>query len=102
MKGHHAIEQQEVLSLDDDFSLVILGDEHRKLAQVDTREVPHAPLGSGFELEARFKTVVGLVGGDHQVLLHGGTRYLPVRSLLLVERAYVSHYKASRRAWPLE
>ena len=94
VEGDHAIEQQEVLPLGDHLGLVILGDEHRKLAQVGAGEVPDAPFGAGFEFEARFEAVVGLVRGDHQILLDGGARDLPVGALPLVEGAHVGHDEA--------
>ena len=93
MEGDHAIEQQEVLALGDHLGAVVAGYEHRKLPQVGADEVPDALLGAGCQLEARFEPVVGLVRGDHQILLDCGAGHLPVGALLLVEGAHVGHDK---------
>ena len=57
-------------------------------------EVPDALLGAGCQLEARLQAVVGLVGGDHQILLDGGAGHLPVGALPLVEGAHVGDHEA--------
>ena len=44
MEGNHAVEEQEVLALGNDFSLTIFGNENRELLQVCPNKVPNALL----------------------------------------------------------
>ena len=93
VEGDHAIEQQEVLALGDHLCAVVPGHEHRKLPQVCADKVPDALVGAGCQLEARFEPVVGLVGGDHQILLDRSAGHLTVGALPLVEGAHVGDHK---------
>ena len=65
------------------------------MPQVGADEVPDAILGTGCQLEPRFEPVVGLVGGDDQVLLDCRAGHLTIGALPLVEGAHVRDHKTS-------
>ena len=54
MEGHHAVEEQVVLALGNDLSLSVVGNEHRKLSQVCTSEIPDAFFGACFKFKSLF------------------------------------------------
>ena len=94
MKGDHAVEQQMRLAFVDDLYPPLLGHEHGQLAEMGAEKVPDSLLGAPREREAFLQTVVGLVGGDHQILLDRGAGDLPVGALLLVHGAHVGDDEA--------
>ena len=94
VEGDHAVEEQVALALGDHLGAALRADEHGEAPQVRADEVPGAVLGAGLQAEAVLQPTVGLVGGDHEVLLDGGARDLPVRALLLVEGANVGDHEA--------
>ena len=94
MEGDHAIEQQMRLALVDDLHPSVLCHEHGQLAEMGAEKVPDSLLGASREREALLQAVVGLVGGDHQILLDRGAGDLPVGALLLVHGAHVGDDEA--------
>ena len=50
VEGHHAVEEQVVLTLGDDLGLAVLGDKDRKLLQVRADEVPDTFFGSSLQV----------------------------------------------------
>ena len=94
VEGDHAVEEQVALAFGDDLGAAVGADEDREPPQVGADEVPGAVRRAGLQAEAVLQAAVGLVGGDHEILLDSGARDLSVRALLLVEGADVGDHEA--------
>ena len=103
VKGHHAVEEQEVLPLGDDLGLAILGNENWELLQVGADEVPDTFFGAGVELETVFKTAIGFVSRDDEVLFDCTAAGDLLEFLVpLIKSPNISNHKTCMSARPLE
>ena len=95
VKGYHPVVEDARVALGHKFQLAATSFDHREVVQMSADKIPSAFLRLAALGETVFQTAIGLVGGNDEVLFHGGgTRDRSKASLLLVERGHMGDHEA--------